>query len=93
MNKVHTLALVSLLLVFGASNGADSTLKFEGQTDANTGPSAREWLKEQTEGINRGETEPYRAESAGKAYRVYIDSIGAKDQQAPSSQISTIRSD
>jgi hypothetical protein len=62
-----------------------------GQTDAETGLSTRTWLKEQAEGTNRGETEPYRAESAGKAYRAYAESIGAKDQKAPVSQVSTIK--
>ena len=61
-------------------------------TDAETGASTRSWLKEQAEGTNRGEVEAYRAESAGKAYRAYADSIGAKDQQAPVSQVSTIQS-
>lgn len=62
-----------------------------GTTDAETGLSTRTWLKEQAEGINRGEVEAYRAESAGKAYRAYTDSIGAKDQKAPVSQVSTIK--
>lgn len=62
-----------------------------GTTDAETGLSTRTWLKEQAEGVNRGEVEPYRAESAGKAYRAYVDSIGAKDQAAPVSQVSTIQ--
>lgn len=62
-----------------------------GTTDAETGLSTRTWLKEQAEGTNRGEVEPYRAESAGKAYRAYVDSIGAKDQAAPVSQVSTIQ--
>lgn len=62
-----------------------------GTTDAETGLSTRTWLKEQAEGINRGEVEAYRAESAGKAYRAYSDSIGAKDQKAPVSQVSTIK--
>jgi hypothetical protein len=61
-----------------------------GTTDAETGLSTRTWLKEQAQGINRGEVEAYSAESAGKAYRAYTDSIGAKDQQAPVSQVSTI---
>ncbi|HEX4878682.1 MAG TPA: hypothetical protein VFV39_02465 [Limnobacter sp.] len=61
-----------------------------GTTDAQTGASTRAWLKEQAEGSNRGETEPYRAESAGKAYRAYMDSIGAKNQAPASSQLSTI---
>lgn len=67
----------------------DKTL--EGQTDAETGLSTRTWLKEQAEGINRGEVEAYRAESAGKAYRAYSNTIGAQQQQAPTSQVSTIR--
>lgn len=62
-----------------------------GTTDAETGLSTRTWLKEQAEGINRGEVEAYSAESAGKAYRAYSDSIGAKDQKAPVSQVSTIK--
>lgn len=63
-----------------------------GTTDAETGANTRVWLKEQAEGVNRGEVEAYRAESAGKAYRAYVDSIGAKDQAAPVSQVSTIQS-
>lgn len=63
------------------------------QTDEEVGTSTRAWLKEQVQGNNRGETEPYRAESAGKAYRAYTDAIGAKDQKAPASQISTISTD
>jgi hypothetical protein len=62
-----------------------------GTTDAETGLSTRTWLKEQAEGINRGEVEAYSAESAGKAYRAYTDSIGSKDQKAPVSQVSTIK--
>lgn len=63
----------------------------KGTTDEETGLSTRTWLKEQAEGTNRGEVEPYSAESAGKAYRSYTESIGAKDQKAPTSQVSTIQ--
>ncbi|MCR2745645.1 hypothetical protein [Limnobacter parvus] len=63
----------------------------KGTTDQETGLSTRTWLKEQAEGTNRGEVEPYSAESAGKAYRSYTESIGAKDQPAPTSQVSTIQ--
>ena len=73
-----------------STNQSDSFIA--GTTDAETGPSTRAWLKEQSEGVNRGEVEAYRAESAGKAYRAYVDSIGAKDQAAPVSQVSTIQS-
>jgi hypothetical protein len=73
-----------------ASN-SQGTLSISGTTDAETGLSTRTWLKEQAEGINRGEVEAYSAESAGKAYRAYTDSIGAKDQKAPVSQVSTIK--
>jgi len=41
--------------------------------------------------VNRGDTEPYRAESAGKAYRAYADAIGSKDQKAPESQVSSLK--
>lgn len=58
----------------------------EGQSDRNTGRATRNLLAEQAQGKNRGETEPYRAESAGKAYRAYVDSIGEK-APAPESQI------
>jgi hypothetical protein len=74
-----------------AQDNAAAEQTTAGQTDAETGLSTRTWLKEQAEGTNRGETEPYRAESAGKAYRAYSDAIGAKDQKAPVSQVSTIR--
>lgn len=63
----------------------------KGTTDEETGLSTRTWLKEQAESTNRGEVEPYSAESAGKAYRSYTESIGAKDQKAPTSQVSTIQ--
>jgi hypothetical protein len=62
-----------------------------GVSDAETGLSTRTWLKEQAEGVNRGDTEPYRAESAGKAYRAYADAIGSKDQKAPESQVSSLK--
>lgn len=63
----------------------------KGTTDEETGLGTRTWLKEQAEGSNRGDVEPYSAESAGKAYRSYADSIGSKDQKAPTSQVSTIK--
>lgn len=81
------------LMVWAQDNSSAETATFSaGTTDAQTGLSTRTWLKEQTESINRGEVEAYRAESAGKAYRAYVDSIGAKDQKAPTSQVSTIES-
>lgn len=61
-----------------------------GITDEQNGQNARAWLQEQAEGINRGETEAYRAESAGKAYRAYVDSIGTKEQALPESEISKL---
>ena len=73
-------------------SSAESASFSAGKTDEQTGLSARTWLKEQAEGANRGEVEAYRAESAGKAYRAYVDSIGSKDQNAPTSQVSTIES-
>lgn len=81
--------LVTQLLAIGllASSGqllAKETI--EGQSDRNTGRSTRNMLAEQATGKNRAETEPYRAESAGKAYRAYVDSIGQK-APAPESQI------
>ncbi|HEX4855849.1 MAG TPA: hypothetical protein VFV28_03510 [Limnobacter sp.] len=76
----------------GSSQPPAARQGLEGTTDAETGLSTRTWLKEQAEGINRGEVEAYRAESAGKAYRAYSDSIGKPSQQAPTSQVSTIRS-
>lgn len=93
----RTAALTAVLttgLAFGLPGGAQAqtsnTQGHEGTTDAQTGASTRAWLKEQAEGQNRGETEPYRAESAGKAYRAYVDSIGSKNQAPVSSQLSTI---
>ncbi len=91
MNKTAqwSLALASCLIpamVLAQSNTASG-----GQTDEETGASTRAWLKEQTDGVNRGETEAYSAESAGKAYRAYTDSIGKPASQAPVSQLSTIQ--
>ena len=81
-------------LLVAAQDAAPTTNQgssyISGTTDAETGLSTRTWLKEQAEGINRGEVEAYSAESAGKAYRAYTDSIGSKDQKAPVSQVSTI---
>ena len=73
------------------ANTNQGSSHISGTTDAETGLSTRTWLKEQAEGINRGEVEAYSAESAGKAYRAYTDSIGSKDQKAPVSQVSTIK--
>lgn len=84
------LICASPMLAFAQDNTAPAT-GTAGLTDAETGLSTRTWLKEQAEGTNRGETEPYRAESAGKAYRAYSDAIGAKDQKAPVSQVSSIK--
>lgn len=90
MNTCVKSLTVALLL---AAAPAFVAAQESGTTDAETGPSTRAWLKEQAEGVNRGEVEAYRAESAGKAYRAYVDSIGAKDQQQPPvSQVSTIQS-
>lgn len=86
-----TLILAAPLMATAQDNSTAETATFSaGTTDAETGLSTRTWLKEQTDGVNRGEMEAYRAESAGKAYRAYTDSIGAKDQKAPISQVSTI---
>ncbi|HEX4842701.1 MAG TPA: hypothetical protein VFV57_03460 [Limnobacter sp.] len=92
--RISSLAVAALVMALPLglaaqeSNGTAQQLK--GTTDAQTGASTRAWLKEQAQGTNRGETEPYRAESAGKAYRSYVDSIGAKNQAPASSQLSTI---
>jgi len=83
------LALASCLLP--AVLMAQSDTAASGKTDEETGASTRAWLKEQTDGVNRGETEPYSAESAGKAYRAYADSIGKPATAAPASQLSTIQ--
>ncbi|WP_341236769.1 hypothetical protein [uncultured Limnobacter sp.] len=98
MNPITPWILAALLgaapLLVSAQDTASNsqgTLSISGTTDAETGLSTRTWLKEQAEGINRGEVEAYSAESAGKAYRAYTDSIGAKDQKAPVSQVSTIK--
>lgn len=99
MNKcVKSITAALLLAVSPAFVAAQETSNSQssdftaGTTDAETGASTRAWLKEQADGVNRGEVEAYRAESAGKAYRAYVDSIGAKDQAAPVSQVSTIQS-
>jgi hypothetical protein len=99
MKTIHQ--LLALALLASVSSGAFAQQpapakpieqRIEGTTDAETGLSTRTWLKEQAEGINRGEVEAYRAESAGKAYRAYSNTIGVQNQQAPASQVSTIRS-
>lgn len=92
-NWIAAAMLAALPLTGLTQDNSDSsgTLSIQGTTDAETGLGTRTWLKEQAEGVNRGEVEPYHAESAGKAYRAYVDSIGAKGQQAPVSQVSTIK--
>lgn len=64
-----------------------------GQPDSQTGLATRHYLQEQSEGVNRAKTEPYRAEFAGKAYKAYADSIGKEStgKSAPS-QVSGISS-
>lgn len=96
--KPATHWLLAALLVGGHSLGiaqeanSDNTNAYPRYTtDEQTGMNARAWLREQAEGVNRGEVEAYRAESAGKAYRSYSESIGAKNQPAPTSQVSSIR--
>ncbi|MDH4394090.1 MAG: hypothetical protein QE278_00290 [Limnobacter sp.] len=80
----HVTGLLAIsLLTVGTAWGKET---IEGQSDRNTGRSTRSHLAEQAEGKNRAETEPYRAESAGKAYRAYVDSIGQK-APVPESQI------
>ncbi len=88
-----TLICTAPLMAWAQGTTTAETATFSaGTTDAQTGLGTRTWLKEQAEGTHRGEVEAYRAESAGKAYRAYIDSIGSKDQKAPTSQVSTIES-
>ena len=87
LNWITAALVCAVPLLANAQENTGST----GTTDAETGLSTRTWLKEQAEGTNRGEVEPYRAESAGKAYRAYVDSIGAKNQAAPASQVSAIQ--
>ncbi|MCE2746195.1 MAG: hypothetical protein LW710_09850 [Burkholderiales bacterium] len=98
MNSSTSWILASILCALPLLTSAQETTsntngssQMAGTTDAETGLSTRTWLKEQAEGINRGEVEAYSAESAGKAYRAYTESIGAKDQKAPVSQVSTIK--
>lgn len=55
-----------------------------GKNDNEVGSATRAMLGEQREGINRGDIEPYKAESAGKAYRAYTDSIGKPAEQVKS---------
>jgi hypothetical protein len=86
------LAVAPAIATAQETGNSQSTGFTAGTTDAETGAGTRTWLKEQAEGVNRGDVEAYRAESAGKAYRAYVDSIGAKDQAAPVSQVSTIQS-
>ena len=93
LTAAFLLAVAPVFVAAQESGNSQSSDFTEGTTDAETGASARTWLKEQAEGVNRGEVEAYRAESAGKAYRAYVDSIGAKDQEAPVSQVSTIQTD
>ncbi|BET26940.1 hypothetical protein EV673_2394 [Limnobacter thiooxidans] len=88
---ISTLLICAAPVLGFAQDDSAPSPSTAGLTDAETGLSTRTWLKEQAEGMNRGETEPYRAESAGKAYRAYADAIGSKDQKAPVSQVSTIK--
>ena len=78
------LLLAVLFGLTGLSVQADDQRK--AVPDDEVGKATRNLLKEQAEGTNRGEIEPYRAESAGKAYRAYIDSIGTAPA-APTSQL------
>lgn len=55
-----------------------------GENDNQTGNATRALLTEQREGVNRGKIEPYKAESAGKAYRAYTDSIGKPTEEMKS---------
>lgn len=73
---MKTKLLACLLAGFCSTAALASNEINPGKNDDEVGSASRAMLKEQTEGKNRGETEPYRAESAGKAYRVYVDSIG-----------------
>lgn len=82
--------LLALAQDAASTSSSDLSQPLKGATDAETGLSTRAWLKEQAEGINRGEVEAYRAESAGKAFRAYSDAIGSTNQPAPVSQVSTI---
>ncbi|GLR26880.1 hypothetical protein [Limnobacter litoralis] len=64
-----------------------------GQPDAQTGLATRHYLQEQAQGIHRADTEPYRAEFAGKAYKAYADSIGqSSNGKSAQSQVSGISS-
>ncbi|MCQ8894934.1 hypothetical protein NQT62_00585 [Limnobacter humi] len=97
MKPTFQCTLATLCLVLLSTAHAQETTEgnparsLRGQTDAKTGLEARQWLHEQANGIHRGDVEAYRAESAGKAYRAYMDSIGSKEQKAPTSQVQTIK--
>lgn len=89
LGALLALCLAGTALAQSQSND-DNVNSIKGQTDSQTGAATRAWLNEQANGINRGEVEPYRAESAGKAYRAYTDSIGKKREGPPASQLGSI---
>ena len=77
--------------VAAEDNSQGNRQGLKGATDESTGSATRAILNEQARGINRAETEPYRAEFAGKAYRAYADSVGKSDASStPQSQLSTL---
>lgn len=82
----RTLSVCVLLALSVSSLNLSAKETIEGQEDHLQGQATRKLLDEQAQGKNRGETEPYRAESAGKAYRAYVESIGQKAVE-PQSQV------
>lgn len=83
MKSFATFTLLTLL----CSSPTWAQHKISGQPDDQNGSAARALLQEQAEGKNRADSEPYRAESAGKAYRAYVDAIGSGQKNQPASQI------
>lgn len=78
------LLLLSIgLMALSPMSWAQESIHLE-QNDNQTGNATRALLTEQREGVNRGKIEPYKAESAGKAYQAYTDSIGKPTEQMKS---------
>lgn len=81
--KSTSIILTLGLLLSGSIALAEESIN-AGKDDNQVGSATRAMLSEQRDGVNRGEIEPYKAESAGKAYRAYTDSIGKPAEQVKS---------
>lgn len=103
MKNTWTISLSVLLMAISGAAQADGQTQTDnsgkvvetiiGQPDSQTGLATRHYLQEQSEGVHRANTEPYRAEFAGKAYKAYADSIGKDNAgKGMQSQVSGISS-